>query len=144
MPGKIISVLPKTTYPVPNTLTANTFIIIPVALGIDATQWRELTILLRVHQFLGGAGARIDLGAHQAAPSTDDPALVFRVGTPLATAGVDWTTYTQIGVLPLPLLFVGTATSGLPGQLDLLLTLRQRTNAQALTIIASADLALKT
>jgi len=142
MPGKIISVLPKTTFPVPNTLTANNFIIIPVALGIDATQWRELTILLRVHQFLGGAGARIDLGAHQAAPSTDDPALVFRVGTPLATAGVDWTTYTQIAVLPL--LFVGTATSGLPGQLDILLTLRQATSAVALTFIASADLAFKT
>ena len=139
MPGKIISVLPKTTFPVPNTLTANTFIIIPVALGIDATQWRELTILLRVHQFLGGGGARIDLGAHQAAPSTDDPALVFRVGTPLATAGMDFSAFNLT-----PTLLVGTATSGLPGQLDLLLTLRQATNAVALTIIASADLAFKT
>jgi len=139
MPGKIISVLPKTTFPVPNTLTANTFIIIPVALGIDATQWRELTILLRVHQFLGGAGARIDLGAHQAAPSTDDPALVFRVGTPLATAGMDFSAFNLT-----PTLLVGTATSGLPGQLDILLTLRQATSAVALTFIASADLAFKT
>lgn len=136
----LMTVLEKTTYTA-TTLPANQLITYPVALNIPASDYEFAVVVLRVHDFVGSAGAEVIAAVHNSAPSTVDPGKVFRVAAPIAQASLAWSATVAPGLAVQG--SVAGATTSVGEALDVLVTIKQGTVAQNLTVTISMDLVLK-
>lgn len=140
MPGTILSLLPKTTFSFGgNVLAANALQEIPIALNVDTLPWTSGTILLRIHDApTWSTGAEATAALYASAPTSDDPAKVFRALTPLGSVNAK-----QADNIGAPFLKTGTI-SALAGTADLLISFKQATSSVQYTLTISVDVALKT
>ena len=136
----VLNIVPKTTLSFSvNALPNGQVVTQPMALNIPCGDYREATLLLRVHSFTGAAGAKVEAQLFNSAPTAEDPAAVFRAGafSPTGLASVSWASG-----LP-PTLAFGTVSAGLGESLDVLVSVTQATAATTIAVAISIDLALK-
>lgn len=136
MTGIIVPVLERTDYNFTGTV-AGSMAEIPIAQNIDVSQYRECTLLVRVHALsFASAGSTIALRARRVAPTEEDPAVFFR------DQSTSWAvTVTQGDTAPRLLnVTVGPNTGG---WISLFLVVTQGTTGNTLTATLSADLSLK-
>jgi hypothetical protein len=100
MPGIVYRALPKTTYDFAATAVGATTTYV-VAKGIDVSQFREGTLVVRIHSGsqTGGSGtaASVTVQAFADAPTAEDPALDFEAAAACATTGAI-TAFTTTGL----------------------------------------------
>ena len=120
-----------------NQLPAAQAATIPVALNVDVSMYRELTVLLRLHSYVAGLNVKVEAYVFNSARTAEDPGLVFRGGTPIALATGTWSANGTF-------LYTGTAVSGVGSHIDCVLIVTQPAAAVAISIIASIDLVGKT
>jgi hypothetical protein len=140
MPGMIIRGLDKTTYDKfdANSLAGGKSAIFVVATNIDVSQFTYMAVALRVHNFTGANGATVVLQAYPSAPTSDDPATVFRGASAITTTSIAWAS-PQVN-LAVNGSTIGTVCSG---TVDLVLTITQPATAVSLNITVSADVILR-
>jgi hypothetical protein len=81
MPGVLLRLIPKQTLTVP--ITANTIMVVK---GIDVSQYREATLLVRIHPGGTNSGATLTFRVYIDGPTQEDPATDFFPATDLANA----------------------------------------------------------
>jgi hypothetical protein len=136
MTGILLPILERSDYNFTPT-TAGLMAEIPLAQNIDVSQYRECTLLLRVHALtLSNAASTIAIRARRVAPSEEDPAVFFRDQSTswTATAVNNTTPGTLIGAT------VGPNTGG---WLSFFLVVNQGSAGTTLTATLSAELSLK-
>ncbi len=141
MAGILLPVQQKTAYSFTVAqLPSSQSISIPIAVSVNVTQWREATLIVRVH----GAptwttDAQFQYDFFPSGPCADDPSVVFR-----GTTGNPTVTVTTANVGSSTAYVKSTnITSGLAGYGDLVLTLTQPASAGSFIITLSCDLVVK-
>lgn len=133
-----INALPKTTYTYSsNALGGGQTVTFPVALNIRASDYDQVVVVLRVHDFVAGTGAEVQAAVHNSAQTAEDPGKTFRAATPLASATVVWSATVA------PALGIGGASANVGEALDVLLTVKQATTAVNISLTVSVDIVLK-
>jgi hypothetical protein len=87
MPGIVYRALPKTTYDFSATAASSTTTYIVVK-GLDLSQFREGTLIVRVHSgsFTSGAPS-VKVEVFPDAPTAEDPSVEFEAAAAVATTG---------------------------------------------------------
>jgi len=139
MTGKVITVLDRTDYNYTNMGTGGGTVELPIAQNIDVSQYRECTLLVRLHALsLANAGSSIAIRARRVAPTEEDPAVFFR------DQSISWTvTAGQADVASTPKLLNVTVGPNTGGWISLFLVVTQGSAGTTLTATLSADLSLK-
>lgn len=140
MTSTYMNLLAKTTYSYPAKALSTVAHVIPAALAINVLPYREGTLIVRFHEApIWSPGAELTVGLHLSAPTSEDPSKIFRAPTALLSVITK-----ESGGLTFPHVGNSTATSGLGGLVDLLITIKPATAADlAYTVVISVDLALK-
>jgi hypothetical protein len=136
MPGIIVPVFARTDFNYTTTV-AGAMAEFPIAQNIDVSQYRECTLLVRVHALsFANAGSKIEVRARRVAPTDEDPAQFFRDQT------TSWTVPVTQGDTAPRLLNV-TVGPNTGGWISVFLVVTQGSTGTTLTATLSADLSLK-
>ena len=90
MAGTVVRVMPKRTLD----FTAVSSGIpqaeeIVIAQGIDISQWREVSMMVRTHaNYFPGAIGEIDINAYLEGRTSEDPGILFASASPVATVAI--------------------------------------------------------
>lgn len=138
MPGVVQRVIPRTLYNFNNVPIGTTFSF-PIARFIDISQYREVTIIQRVHtkSILATGSPTLSLVCYADQPTTDDPAQDFTTLAALVTG----TTIT--GATTSPLLTLITVPANAGSMISIWLAVTQGTSAAALQASLSVDISAK-
>lgn len=139
MPGKLIEALRRTDYTFSALVANQTMNPIFVVENVPIAEYRESTLMVRLHKVTWPVGASIDFAVYASLPSEEDPGATFRSAAALATG-----TVTQASNPVAPLLLPGIAmpaNSG--GFVSVALVPKTGANAGTYTITLSMVLSVK-
>lgn len=81
MSGMIIQALPRTDFDFSSLAVSVVTGKVPLATGVDLSQYPEATLILRIHTITMTNGAKFDIFVHPSAPTAEDPGATFRATT---------------------------------------------------------------
>jgi hypothetical protein len=139
MSGTVVNVVPRTPY-VFDTLVASSTFTIPIARFVDISQYREATVMLRVHARTvaqAATGAKITVSLIGEAPTSEDPANDF------ATAQLASYDIVASPTTIAPSLQLITVPGNSGGMITIRLGATQGTQAGNLSATISVDVSLK-
>jgi hypothetical protein len=135
MSGVQHSIIPRTKYSFDNIAVATTFSF-PIARYIDVSQYREATLMVRVHARNIVATGTIKVEVLGDAPTSDDPAQDFQTG-------VQGTSTSIVAGTTSPSVQLQTIPANIGGMISVWLTVTQGTSASTLNAKISIDISLK-
>jgi hypothetical protein len=138
MAGAVIRVVPKRTLDFTPVAIGGTEEIV-LAQGLDISQWREVSLMVRTHanSFTANLGT-IDIYAYVEGRTSEDPGLLFAATTPLGTVTINSSTTA-------PSYSIGSCGSNTGAMLKIVAkgTRTSSTGVNAMKADVSIDLSLK-